>query len=115
MKSIWAKTDFVINDNHVAYGNQSYRGEANMINGDPTISFNIGNALDQFDDLAGGMNYLVAHELGHLTQWETSFVYDQVTANDIARALLNGAGLAYLANALGGGYTEGAPMQFSIP
>jgi hypothetical protein len=112
LKEIWAKTDFVINDNDVAYRNDSYRGEANMVGDDPTVSFNIGRGLDDYDNFVGGMNYLVAHELGHLTQWGTSFVYDQTTANDISRALLNGAGLPYLANP-GGGYTPNAPLQFS--
>ena len=112
LKAIWAKTDFVINDNHVTYSNGG-QGEALMAFGQPTISFNVGY-LDQYDNLVGGMNYLVAHELGHLSQAGTSFYTDQLTANDIARALLNGAGLPYLANP-GYGYTSTAPLQFTVP
>jgi hypothetical protein len=113
LKAIWANTDFVINDNE-AYGNLSYRGEASKINGDPQISFNIGgDGLDRYDDLVGGMNYLVGHELGHLTQWGNPSVFNEMVANDFSRALLNGAHLLYLENPNGGGYTEGGPMQFS--
>jgi hypothetical protein len=112
LKAIWAVTDFVINDNNFTYPNGG-GGEANMSYGNPTVSFNIGY-LDSYDGFSGGMNYLVAHELGHLSQAGTSFYTDQLTANNIARALLNGGGLAYLANP-GYGYSATAPMQFSVP
>jgi hypothetical protein len=115
LKEIWAKTDFVIYD-HEAFGNNSYRGEASMINGsDPQISFDIaGDGLVAYDKFPGGMNYLVGHELGHLTQWGTPLVYSEITANDISRALLNGYGLPYLHEATYG-YTSGAPMSFTVP
>jgi hypothetical protein len=120
LKEIWAKTDFQIYD-YISFRNGSYRGEADMVNGtDPTISFNISgtadghNGLDRFNNFTGGVNYLVGHELGHLTQWFTPNFNNEVMANDFARALLNGAGLPYLSNPQGGGYTDGAPMQFSV-
>lgn len=114
LKAIWAKTDFVINDNSFVYLNNG-QGEADPNWGNPKVSFNIGY-LDQYDDFTGGMNYLVAHELGHLTQAGTSFYTDQRTANDISRALLNGAGLAYLNSPEPEyGYSWAAPTQFWIP
>jgi hypothetical protein len=124
LKVLWAKMDFVINDvghiygtvtdsqGNVFPGNQTDRGQANPNWGNPEISFNI-DLLDEYNDLDGGLNYLVAHELGHISQATTNYYSSEITANDIARALLNGAGLDYLENPNGGGYTPGAPMQFS--
>jgi hypothetical protein len=115
LKAIWAITDFVINDSPETGSNYANGGggEANMFWGNPTISFDI-EYLDGYADLPGGMNYVVAHELGHLSQAGTSHYTDQRVANDIARALLNGAGLAYLPNP-GFEYSPTAPMQFSVP
>lgn len=82
-----------------------------MLNGDPRVSYNI-NYVDSNDDHLGGMNYLVTHEVGHFTQYGTGFYTDQLTANNISRAILSGAGLDYLLDP-GYGYTPTAPMQFS--
>ncbi len=112
LKALWAQTDFIINDNHVDYGNGG-QGQAAMINGQPTISFNIGE-LDRYDYWFGGMNYLVAHDFAHLTQWGTPFAYDQLTANDIAREILSASGLPYLSNPVFG-YGTIAPFGFSTP
>lgn len=121
LKAIWAKIDFVINENE-PYGNLSYRGEANVFGQDTQnvsandyqISFNIHNqALDGYDHREGGMNYLVAHELGHLTQWWTPNFNNEQMANDIGRAILASAGLDYLGEPEGGGYSTQAPMQFT--
>ena len=94
LKAIWAKTDFVINDNNFTYANGG-QGEASMNFGEPTISFNIGY-VDAYNNYDGGMNYLVAHELGHLSQAGTSFYSDQRTATDKSPALLSGAGIEYM-------------------
>ncbi len=110
LKEIWAKTDFVINNDSFTYANRG-QGEAAMVNGEPRVSYNIGY-LDAYDNFIGGMNYLVTHEVGQLTQYGTGFYTDQLTANDISRAILNGAGLDYLSNP-GFGYTPAAPIQFS--
>lgn len=121
LKVIWAKTDFVINENE-PYKNLSYRGEANVIGQDTQnvsgndyqISFNIHDrALDGYDHREGGVNYLVAHELGHLTQWWTHNFGNEQMANDIGRAILASDGLVYLRDPGGGGYSTEAPMQFT--
>lgn len=111
LKAIWATTDFAITDN-VNYGNGG-PGAAVMSYGQATIFFNI-QGLDGYDHLGGGTNYLVAHELGHLTQAGTSLYTDQRTANDIARAILNGADLPYYRTP-DFGYSPDAPTKFSVP
>lgn len=112
LKALWADTDFIINDN-VRYENNTRGGEAWMIDGEPTISFNI-QYLDAYDNSYGGMNYLIAHDFAHLTQWGMPNFYDQLTANDIAREILSSAGLPYLPNP-DFGYTGIAPFGFSTP
>jgi len=113
LKALWANTDFIITDNQTYQDGAGFLGEAAMIGNQPTISLNI-QALNQFNDFTGGLNWLIAHELGHLTQWGTPLVYDQRTANDIARALLSGAGLPYFATP-GFGYSPDAPTGFTGP
>lgn len=112
LKALWADTDFIINDN-VRYDNGTTGGEARMLDGNPTVSFNI-QYLDSYNNFYGGTNYLIAHDFAHLTQFGMPFYYDQLTANDIAREILSAAGLPYLFNP-GFGYSTIAPVGFSTP
>lgn len=112
LRELWGNTDFIINDG-ITYQSGSTLGLADMVNGQPTISFNI-QALDQFNGMAGGMNWLVAHDFAHLTQWGMPFYYDQLTANNIAREILSSAGLPYYATP-GFGYSTALPFGFSTP
>jgi hypothetical protein len=112
LKSLWAETDFIINDGFT-YANGTQGGEARMLNGNPTVSFNI-RYLDEYDNFAGGINYLIAHDFAHLTQYDSAYYQDQLTANDLAREILYEGGLVYLPNP-GFGYSTIVPFGFSTP
>jgi hypothetical protein len=115
LKFIWSKIDFVVNL-ETGFDNGSGLGQADYNYGDPIVTFNI-NTLVSYSTGSDTMNFLVAHELGHLSMAGdpngNPFYTDQRTANDVARALLHGAGLPYWDNP-GFGYTDGAPLQFSV-
>lgn len=98
LKEAWAKTDFIINPaGYDGYENGSARGEADYNGGNPIVSINI-DIIDGYNDHNTadgnvGTDFLVLHELAHLT---TDQVNGQATmsserheqiANDIARAI----------------------------
>lgn len=119
LKSLWAKTDFVINEVGTAYANGTTNGESNWNNGDPVFSFNI-DLLEDYSNLTGGMEYLALHELAHATQTgrahnASSAPDNEQVANDIARAIANAGGLDILTNPGGGGYSTTAPIVFTQP
>lgn len=108
LKDLWAKTDFVINPDTVDYDNRpdvvQNRGAADYNGGDPIISQNIGNLVGYHAHQEAGMNYLVGHELGHLTAANrfhdgtvanANALYEQM-AKDISRAIAHSAGLSVL-------------------
>ena len=79
VKAAWKMTDFVINPDSVSYDNQSGRSEASYNFGNQQVSINIG-FLQTYDNVAGGMSYLVGHELGHLVS--ASLAYQHLMASD---------------------------------
>lgn len=123
-KQIWARTDFVVNENGTTYANGTDRGEAAYNNGNAQVSFNIGN-LAGYDAVTGGVAYVIAHELGHMTAagrvsnsafangTSTNSANEQI-ANDIARAIVNLEGDPVMANP-GNGYSTGSDQSFSTP
>lgn len=78
LKQIWAKTDFTIIDNHIPgnpplFSNGTNRGQADYNNGNPMISFAIGQVVANVDESsvsAGGRGglWVIFHELGHMTE-----------------------------------------------
>ena len=125
LKALWAKTDFIVNENNHTYLNATSRGEANYNNGNPKVSFNI-DLMESYDIWGvNGMQFLSFHELGHITQAgrnsnlnidadhngvvsEPERLNNEHLANDTAAALLNRAGVV-----LGPGFVvEG---NFSTP
>jgi hypothetical protein len=111
LKAIWSKIDFVVNADSFEYSNGTNRGQADPNYGNASVSINIGTLIS-YNELFGGMNYLVAHELAHISQANTTFFSDERTANDIARALLAGAAILYLPDPTFS-YSLGAPLSFS--
>ncbi|MDQ8756912.1 hypothetical protein RCO27_11810 [Sphingosinicella sp. LHD-64] len=112
LKEIWSKTDFAIYDVGHVYANGTTRGEASYNGGDPVVSYNI-DTLQQYNALAGGMNYLILHEVGHMTAagralnavinadgqvTQTENDDNERLANDIARAIAANGGLSILVN-----------------
>lgn len=111
LKSIWSMTDFVVNDN-VTYGNGTTRSEADWNGGNPFIQMNLGQLVNYVNH-PGGMNYLILHELGHMTSagrdmnssvWADGvYTVDETNANeqyanDIARGIANSVGAAIVDN-----------------
>lgn len=70
VKAAWAKTDFVVNKTGYVYNagtpQASTNSEARWNNGDPVVSINL-NMLNDYNLHDGGMDYLVLHEVAHLT------------------------------------------------
>lgn len=116
LKEIWSKTDFVINEVGFTYENGTMRGEAAFNNGNPQVSYNI-DIVEGFNAHAGGLTYLVLHEVGHLTQASRDHLDDiysdgvltdaeeaahERLANDIAAAIANSAGTPILTDSFFG-------------
>lgn len=128
VKAAWAKTDFVINPAGTNYANNSYRGEADYNGGDPVVRINI-DVLNGYNNHAGGSDYLVLHEIAHLTADQRSNLssvtndsdgYTEADrtahermANDIARAVTTWNGGTVMANP-GDGYSTSNPT-FQVP
>lgn len=103
LKALWLKMDFVINPDTVFYDGQN-RGAAMYNGGDPIVYMNITNLVDYNAHGESGMNFLVGHELGHLTaanrfhdgtNTDAGARYEQM-ANDISRAIAFSAGIDVL-------------------
>lgn len=124
LKLLWQSTDFTINDNAI-YENGSGRGEADYNHGDPMVSLNIDNLVGYNVHGAEGMNYLVLHELGHMTsagremnqlvyadgileEGSPEWIENERIANDIAKAIGDHAGMPILDNPAGG-YSDTTP------
>ncbi len=119
IKVAWSKTDFTINENSHVYANGGRYGEANWNNGNPEISYNIG-ALQGYDAFGvAGLNYLILHELSHMTEAQREALAEaysdgeyseaerhahELEANDLARALGETIGLNVV-NTVGDGYS----------
>lgn len=91
LKDLWAKTDFVVNDNNTLYPNGTARSEADYNNGNPVISINL-SLLGNYDALVGGMNYLVRHELAHMTnagRYENDRYYSGQSTNELNERIAN--------------------------
>jgi len=127
LKAIWAATDFVINEVGHTYANGTTLGEANYNGGDPVVSYNI-DTLVNYNAHNGGMEFLILHEIGHMTANSrahnalinsdgtvTAAEMDdhQRLANDIARAIANQGGLTIMSNP-GSGYSPTTPT-FQTP
>ena len=122
LKEIWSKTDFVINDVGIEYDNGSRRGEAEFSNGNPVISFNIDNVVNYNKHFESGTNYLVLHEVGHLTS--ANRAYDMLVnisqslveqmANDIASAIAYESSLDILPASSEIMYSSGTPLVFGV-
>jgi hypothetical protein len=105
--------DFIINPQGTVYQNGTQRGEASYNGGNPQISFNI-DIVSAYADLLGGLNYIIGHEIGHMTEAGRAG-NREVVANDIARAIDSWASLDILSNPGGGGYGTTYPLTFSQP
>jgi hypothetical protein len=128
-KEAWANTDFVVNPAGTNYANNSFRGEANYNNGNPIVSINI-NVINGYNDHAGGTDFLVGHEVAHLTSdqrshlssvtndadgyTESDRVAHERMANDIARAIAAYNNGTIMANP-GDGYSASNPSFQSPP
>lgn len=119
LKALWSRADFVLNDNEHVYANGGRLGESALNGGNPQISFNIGTVVG-YNDSAGGIAYVIAHELGHLTAAgqaanNARSPDNEMIANDVARAISNLQGITPMERAGGGGYSPGAADHFDIP
>jgi hypothetical protein len=126
VKEAWANTDFVVNDVGTAYQNGTTRGESNWNNGDPVVSMNI-DTIGGYNANAGGTDYLVLHEVAHLTADQRSdyaglqtdgYIESERTtyerfANDIARGVIAYNGGTVMQNP-GDGYSATNPT-FAVP
>ncbi len=123
LKKLWALTDFVIHPDTKTYANGTTRGEADYNNGNPQISLNIG-VVDGYEDHgAAGLDFMILHELGHLTAANRNF--DRITsnpqsaveemANDIARAIAHDALIPILGPSSTITYGTETPRIFEIP
>jgi hypothetical protein len=127
LKELWAKTDFVINPKDSSYLNGTERGEAKYNGGDPVISANIDLIADYGRHSQAGLNYLVLHEVGHLTSANRAFDYVDANpqheveqmANDIARAITHAGRISILAgtdpHTPWYGYSTPDPLVFTVP
>jgi hypothetical protein len=128
LKELWARTDFYINEVGTGYANGTTRGEADYNGGDPKVSFNI-DLLSRYNVMSGGIEYLIFHEIGHMTlagQRSNAAMDDdgvitaaevsanEQLANDIARAIVNAVGLEQFQTATEG-YSTPAPLPFEVP
>jgi hypothetical protein len=126
LKEVWAKTDFVLHPpGYNGYENQSGRGEAKYNGGDPIIAQNVDNVDGYLQRGLAGMNYLVLHEVAHLTDSNRdadkrsrnpqSFI--EQMANDIARAIAHHGSIDMLSAEVlevnGYGYGTVDPLVFS--
>jgi hypothetical protein len=125
LKAMWASTDFRINEAGTGYANGTTRGEADYAGGNPLISFNIDTVKGYNAHGAAGMNYLIGHELGHMTNAGRAYdtaaasggytpaetAYSEQLANDISRAIANAGGLQYLTNPTYG-FSTPSPLVF---
>ncbi len=112
LREMWSKTEFAIHDTgYNGYRNKSARGEADFNGGEPRIAFNI-DVVERYGHPLGGMNYLVLHEIGHMTsagrETNEQVYRDKVLtaeenrinerlANDVARGIANHGRLDVLA------------------
>jgi hypothetical protein len=123
LKELWAKTDFVINPDTKLYDNGTTRGEAAYNDGNPQISFNIGTVDGYEDSGAAGLNFMVLHELGHLTAANRAFDANtsnpqsavEQMANDIARAIAYDANIPILGPGPAITYGTQTPLVFETP
>ncbi|WP_420607364.1 hypothetical protein [Novosphingopyxis sp.] len=127
LKSAWANTDFQINEVGTSYQNGTTLGQADYNGGNPLVSYNI-DTVNGYNDSTGGTDYLVLHEISHLTsEQRTSYegyhsdgsytenerhAHEQM-ANDIARAVADYNHGTPLTNP-GDGYSAGHPT-FQMP
>ncbi|MGO1073412.1 hypothetical protein [Lysobacter sp. CA199] len=111
LRDMWSKTQFTLHHTgYNEYRNKSARGEADYNGGDPQIGYNIDN-LTKYSRVPGGMNYLVLHEIGHMTvagrETNTDVHRDDTLtheenetnerlANDVARGIAHRGGLSIL-------------------
>lgn len=128
LKVLWKSVDFVINPQGFNdYKNKSVRGEADYNGGDPVISFNI-DLVEGYAKHAAGLNFVVAHDLGHLAKAARDFdqkiqeggvteeerLARERMASDISRALNHNAGLQVLQDPIDG-YSTPDPLPFKMP
>lgn len=127
LKEVWGKTDFTINERGTSYQNGTFRGEADYNGGDPRVSINIDNVEGYAANGAGGMNYLVLHELGHMTaagrasnqlnvgapENSPGWIRNERIANDTAHAIADSFGMSILGNP-DAGYSSSIPI-FTVP
>jgi hypothetical protein len=118
LKGLWANTDFVINPEGHIYANETDRGEANWNFGNAIIGQNIDNIVNYWGSQGeNAMNFLVLHELSHLTAANTwanansTSLNTEIMANDIARAIGASDGLSTGDPTYG--YSTGSPMTFA--
>lgn len=108
LKQMWQNTDFTINEAGHVYANGTTRGEANYNNGNPQISINIDTLVGYAANGPIGTNYVVLHELGHMTVAGRAFLTsaysdgvftaqedhdNELLANDIARGIGSSGGV----------------------
>lgn len=136
LRELWAKQEFKINETGTSYSNGSTDGEASFNSQTRTLTatYNIDKMVG-YSNLTGGLEYLVLHELAHVTaaglasnaaayagdniMTSTEHKNNEILANDIVRAIQNALGLSILPNAgngvdspptNGGGYSTPAPL-----
>ena len=126
VKAAWAKTDFVVNPAGTPYANGTTRGEAAYNGGNPVVSVNI-DTVNGYNNSAGGTDYLVLHEVAHLTSdqrssytalsaggyTEAERTSHERMANDIARGVVAYNNGTVMANP-GDGYSTSNPT-FQAP
>lgn len=110
LKALWSRADFVLNENGNVYANGGILGESALNGGNPQISLNISTIVG-YDNNPGGMAYVIAHELGHLTAAgqaanNARSPDNEMIANDVARAISNLEGITPMVGPGGGGYSQ---------
>lgn len=124
LKDIVSRLDFVINPTgYDGYNNKEARGEAAWKNGNPQISLNM-DVIERYS-LWGdrGTNFLVLHEMGHLTSANRNADWDgripqsliEVMASDIARAIAYEAKLELMPATGEVKYSTPDPIPFEWP
>jgi len=116
------------------YKNGLKTGEADYNGGNPVVSFNV-DTLVRYNGIANGINFVVLHELAHMTDAAMDYYYELFTApgdymknggfernerfaNDIARAIANHSNMDVLSreDAAGvKGYSPGDAKLFVAP
>lgn len=132
LKELWSKAQFRINEAGTSYQNGSTRGEAafDPKTGELTATMNIDIISGYYSAGKGGIEYMLFHELGHVTKAGLDSNADaykddgkmdanehhanELLANDIARAIQDALGLDTFPNPTRG-YTTPAPLPFQDP